>query len=65
MNLLARWLKAVYQFLVGDMRILLGALGALIIAALLAYVAPSGAGLLLFALLAITLLLALRHELAP
>lgn len=65
MNVLARWLQAVYQFLVGDMRILLGTLGALIVAAFVTYVSPGGAGLLLFALLALTLLFSLRHELAP
>lgn len=65
MNLLTRWIKAIYNFLVGDMRILLGTLGALVVATLLARVSPSGAGLLLFGLLASTLTLSLRHELAP
>ena len=65
MNLLVRWLKAIYNFLVGDVRILLGTLGAVGLSAFVAYGAPSGAGLLLFALLALTLAFALRHELAP
>ncbi|MCX6050668.1 MAG: hypothetical protein NT075_36725 [Chloroflexi bacterium] len=65
MNLLARWIKAIYNFLVGDMRILIGTLVALVLVALCAYVLPGGTGLLFFGLLAITLTLALRHEITP
>jgi hypothetical protein len=65
MNLLTRGVKAVYMFLVGDMRILIGTLGALVVVDLSARVSPSESGLLLFGLLAITLTLALRREIAP
>ena len=65
MSLLTRSIKAVYNFLVGDMRILLGTLIALIIIGLAVRATPSGAGVLLFILLTITLTLSLRHELAP
>lgn len=65
MNLLRQWIKALYNFLVGDLRILLGTLGALVIVTLLARVLPGGSGILFFVLLAITLTLSLRYELAP
>ncbi len=65
MSLLTRGIQAIYTFLVGDMRILIGTLVALVVVDLCVRVSPSGAGLLLFGLLAITLTLALRREIAP
>ena len=62
MNMLTRSITAVYMFLVGDMRILLGTLVALVVTALATRITPSGAGLLLFVLLAVTLTLSLRRE---
>jgi hypothetical protein len=59
------WLNAVYYFLVGDMRILIGTLIALGVAASSVMVSPSVAGILLFGLLAATLALSLRHEVTP
>jgi hypothetical protein len=65
MSVLSRGLKAVFDFLVGDMRILVGTLVALLVVALAAGVAPVWSGPLLFALLAVTLTLALRREIQP
>jgi hypothetical protein len=65
MNILKGAITAVFNFLVGDIRILIGTIVALAIAAVLADVSPAWAGLLLFAMLAITLALALRRELEP
>ncbi len=62
MNMLTRGITAVYMFLVGDMRILIGTLVALVVTALVARVTSSGAGLLLFVLLTVTLTLSLRRE---
>jgi hypothetical protein len=65
MQLLSGWVKAVYYFLVGDMRILLGTLIAVVVTSFLTMVSPSWAGIVLFGLLAITLTLSLRREIAP
>jgi hypothetical protein len=65
MGVLTRGLTAVFNFLVGDMRILIGTIVALVVAALLAQASPAWAGLLLFAMLAITLAVALRREIEP
>jgi hypothetical protein len=65
MKLLFSWVKAVYYFLVGDMRILLGTLVAVVVTSFLTTVSPSWAGVVLFGLLAITLTLSLRREIAP
>jgi hypothetical protein len=62
MNLLVRGIMAIYNFLVGDMRILIGTLVALAIVGLVAGVSPVGAGPLLFVLLSLTLALSLRRE---
>lgn len=63
MNLVVRSVLAVYTFLVGDIRILVGTLSALIAAGLAARLFPVAAGGLLVALLALTLAVALRREL--
>jgi len=63
MNLVVRSVLAVYTFLVGDMRILVGTLSALIAAGLVAHLSPVVAGGLLVVLLALTLAIALRREL--
>ncbi len=60
-----RVIKAIYNFLVGDMRILIGTLVALVVVDLLAPFAAVAMGPLLFVLLTGTLLLSLRHEVAP
>jgi membrane protein implicated in regulation of membrane protease activity len=65
MSILTGAVTAVFNFLVGDLRILIGTIVALAVAAILAGVSPAWAGLLLFAMLAITLALALRRELEP
>ncbi len=65
MNPLIRGIVAVYNFLVGDMRILIGTLVALAIVGLIAGVSPIWAGPLLFVLLSITLTLSLRREIEP
>jgi len=65
MNPLMRGIMAIYNFLVGDMRILIGTLVALVIIGLVAGVSPTWAGPLLFGLLAVTLVLSLRHEIEP
>ena len=65
MSILTGAVTAVFNFLVGDIRILIGTIVALVAAAVLAGVSPAWAGLLLFAMLAVTLALALRHELEP
>lgn len=65
MSTLADGVRAVYYFLVGDMRILAGTLAAVVLTGLLASTAPALAGLQLFALVAITLAFALRHEIHP
>lgn len=63
MNLVVRSVLAVYTFLVGDIRILVGTLSALIAAGLAARLSPVAAGGLLVVLLALTLAVALRREL--
>lgn len=65
MHIVTRGVKAVYNFLVGDMRLLLGTAVALLLAALLARALPGAAGALLLALVALTLGIALRREIAP
>jgi len=65
MNPLVRGIKAIYNFLVGDMRILIGTLVTLAIVGLVASVSPVWAGLLLFVLLSLTLALSLRREVEP
>ena len=65
MSVLTRGLKAVYNFLVGDMRILIGTLVTLLIVWLVVRVSPAGAGALFFLLLALTLSLSLRREVEP
>lgn len=61
MNLLA----AVFNFVVGDMRLLVGTLLALIVTGLLVQVSPQAAGALLFVMLAATLAVALQRETRP
>ena len=65
MQIIAGWIKAIFNFLVGDMRLLAGTLAALLVVALAAQVSPLWAGPLFVALLAITLALALQRELRP
>jgi len=65
MRLIARALKAIFNFLVGDWYLLIGALLALAAAAFVARVSALAAGPLLLLALAITLALALRREIAP
>jgi len=65
MNPFLRGIMAIYNFLVGDMRILIGTLAALVIAGLVAGVSPIWAGPLLFVLLSLTLALSLRREIEP
>jgi len=65
MSVLTRSLKAIYLFLVGDMRILIGTIVALILVWLVVQVSPVWAGALFFLLLALTLTMSLRNELAP
>ena len=65
MNSITRGILAIYNFLVGDMRILIGTLVALAIAGLVAGVSPVWAGPLLFVLLSLTLALSLRREIEP
>ena len=65
MNPFQRGIMAIYNFLVGDMRILIGTLAALVIAGLVAGVSPIWAGPLLFVLLSLTLALSLRREIEP
>ena len=63
MNLIVRSVLAVYTFLVGDIRILVGTLSALMAAGLVARLSPVAAGGLLVVLLALTLAVALRRVL--
>ena len=65
MNPLVRGIMAIYNFLVGDMRILIGTLVALAITGLVAGVSPVWAGPLLFVLLSLALALSLRREIEP
>lgn len=65
MQLLARWLKALFNFLVGDIRLLVGTVVALIAVALTVRWSPLWAGPLFMVLLALTLTLALRREIHP
>ena len=65
MNPFVRGIMAIYNFLVGDMRILIGTLVALAIVGLVAAVSPIWAGPLLFVLLSVTLALSLRREIEP
>ena len=65
MNPIVRGIMAIYNFLVGDLRILIGTLVSLLIAGLVAGVSPMWAGPLLFVLLSLTLALSLRHEIEP
>ena len=65
MNPLMRGIMAIYNFLVGDMRILIGTLVALAVVGLVAGVSPIWAGPLLFVLLSVILVLSLRHEIEP
>ena len=65
MSALTNGVKAAYNFLVGDMRILIGTLATVIVTGFLAAVLPTGAGLVSFLLLAMTLGFSLRHEIHP
>jgi len=65
MNPIVRGIMAIYNFLVGDLRILIGTLVSLLIAGLIAGVSPMWAGPLLFVLLSLTLALSLRREIEP
>ena len=56
---------AIYNFLVGDLVILIGTLVSLLIAGLVAGLSPMWAGPLLFVLLSLTLALSLRREIEP
>lgn len=65
MNVLTRGGKAIFDFVVGDIRLLLGTLVALLIVAGVVRGASAAAGPLLVVLLVGTLVRALRRELAP
>ena len=65
MNLVMRGVKAVYNFLVGDMRLLLGTLGALVLTALVAAALPVAAGALLVVAVVLALGASLRWETMP
>ena len=62
MDIIIRGIKSLFNFMVGDIRLLIGTLASLAIAALAARALPGLSGLLLFVLLAITLAVALRRE---
>ncbi len=63
MNAIVGAARAVYNFVVGDMRLLVGTLLALIVAGLLARAAPAAAGAALLLLLIVTLVVSLQREL--
>jgi len=65
MQFIPRALKAIFDFVVGDWYLLIGAMLALGLANLAARMAPLLAGPLLLLALAITLAAALRREIAP
>jgi carbon starvation protein CstA len=65
MRVLSQVLKAIFNFIVGDMRLLIGTGVALLVAALAARSAPLWTGPLFFLLLAVALGLALRREIRP
>lgn len=54
--------KALFNFFVGDLRILIGTLLALVVAAEISGLLPVPSGILLFAMIAITLAASLRRE---
>ena len=62
MRVLQQAILAFYNFLVGDIRILIGTFVALLATALLAPIAPGVAGLVLLVLLGATLVVSLRRE---
>lgn len=65
MNIMTRGVKAVYNFLVGDMRLLIGTLVALVLTALVAPAMPGAAGVLLVVVVVLTLGASLRRETMP
>lgn len=65
MSLVARWVQAAFNFLVGDIRLLLGTGIALLVIALSVRWLAAWAGPLLVLLLVVTLALALERELRP
>lgn len=65
MQRIRAWINAVFNFVVGDMRLLVGTAIALVVAGVLAPVLPQAAGALLFVLVAITLAVALQREIRP
>ena len=65
MEAIKRWVIAFYNFLVVDMRILVGTLLALCITWLLVGVAPTLAGFLFVLMVAATLTVALWREVTP
>jgi len=62
MNTIQRGIKAVFNFVVGDMRLMIGTFAALVVAAVVAKIMPSLAGVLMFLVLALALAVALRRE---
>jgi tryptophan-rich sensory protein len=65
MNIMTRGVKAVYNFLVGDMRLLIGTLVALVLTAVVAPLSPVAAGALLVVVVVLTLGASLRRETMP
>ena len=65
MQLITRLFAAIFNFVVGDMRLLIGTVLALVITSVIVRVSPEVAGLLLFALFATTLTVALQRETKP
>jgi len=65
MKTIQGWIISFYNFLVGDMRILLGSLLALAITWLLAGVAPALAGFALVLMIVATLAVAIWREVTP
>ena len=65
MRIITRWIKAIFNFLVGDIYLLAGTIVALLVTALAVQLSPLWAGPLFVAALAATLALALRRELRP
>ncbi len=65
MNAVKRGVNAVYNFLVGDMILLFGALIALVLTALVAAASPVAAGALLVIVVVLTLGASLRRETMP
>jgi len=65
MQALKHGINAVFAFLVGDLRLLIGTFAALIIAFLVVQLSPLAAGPLLLVLIVLTLAAALWREIHP